>query len=62
MEDGCQWGTFVSEDGNALKNSTEEERKWVILAREARWRAGEVREAGWKGTPGVRGHSWCLGC
>lgn len=40
-----------------LEVSTEEERKWMILVWEARWRAGEVGEAGWKGALGVRAES-----
>lgn len=54
MEDGYQWGIFVSADEKVLEDSTEEERERVVPVWEARWRAGEVGEAGWKGALGVR--------
>lgn len=53
VEDGYQWGIFVSADEKVLEEFSEEEREWVVPVWDAGWRAGEMGEEGWKGALGM---------
>jgi len=49
VEEGYQWGVFISADENVLEIVGEERRAWIIPVWEAAWRAGEVDKVGWNG-------------